>query len=94
MGRDEAENQAEAKAQELYEKIWGWCEGLPKEQQADKDVIKSHTRVEVIKRSTGALDITVVAPDQFSVRAPRHDPKNMNENELLEAVKRWWGLPS
>lgn len=89
MDRDETVN----KAQELYEKVWGWIEWQPEDQKRGFDVIKSHSRIEVIKPpSRAALDIIVEAPDQFSVRAPRENPKRMNEREMLDLVKRWLGF--
>jgi hypothetical protein len=86
------EEEADKKALELYEKISDWVEGEP-DRKPRVTVLKSPARVEVIKSAVGALDITVVALDQFSVRAPLSEPKNMGENEMLETVKRWLGPP-
>jgi hypothetical protein len=91
MDRDEAEK----KAQQLYEKISDWKESLPEDLQHGVDVIKSSgTRVEVIKSADGALEVTVVAPDQFSVRVPRIDPKIMAEKEMWKTVRQWLLVPS
>ena len=92
MDRDKTES----KAQELYVKIGHWIEWQPRWQLGDPkwpDANKSgSTRIEIIK-ANGALDIRVEAPDKFSVRAPREEPKNMSEREMLDGVKRWLGFP-
>lgn len=84
----------EAKAQEICEKIARWKEFQPDDLQRGFDVLKSDpTRVEVVK-TIGALDIRVVASDQFGVREPRKEPVTVGEREMLRAVKRWFGFPS
>jgi hypothetical protein len=85
----------ENKARELYEKISHWKEFQPKALQGVFDVLKSDpTRIEVVNKKVGALDIRVVSPDQFSVREPRKEPVTVGESEMLEAVKQWFGFPS
>jgi hypothetical protein len=89
MDRDDV---AEEMAQELYEKIWDWVESRPGG-RVDLEVIKTGRRLEVVNPREGALDITVLAPDQFSARAPRNDASIMSESEMLETVRRWLSLP-
>jgi hypothetical protein len=88
-------DQIDVKADALYKKIRHWIEWQPGWQLGDPkwpDAIRNHTRIEVIKAAHGALEITVEAPDQFSVQAPRETPKSMNEQQMLEAAKRWLGF--
>ena len=87
MDRDEATS---LKAQQVFEKLADWKDTFPDEGwRAVDDVLKSGTRVEVVKKAVGALEITVEAPDQFMVRVPRGVPRTLAEKEMWEAVRRW-----
>lgn len=75
------------KAQQLYEKLAGWHDVEP---GIVDDVLKSDaTRIELVKKAEGALAITVLAPDQFSVRVPRGTEQTMTESQMFDAVRRW-----
>jgi len=80
----------EVKARQVYEKLANWkdAEGL-----AVDDVLKSGTRVEIVKRTQGAMEIEVDTPERFRVRIPNSVPKVMTESEMYAAVRSWVLLP-
>ena len=80
----------EVKARQVYEKLANWkdAEGL-----AVDDVLKISTRVEIVKRTQGAMEIEVETPERFRVRIPNHAPGIMTESEMFAAVRGWVLLP-